>query len=446
MASAEAKYALGDRLTTRSLRPRSRPYRKAKPSDEPLPRTESSASMSQTIERDPRIAVLGVFNKVVESTIPSENLVALDPQHFNIGIFSWNQPARDLPPWVSERKHLKLRMASSGKAKSIWRLVRALREIRPDIIHVHHLPSGVWGFRLAKHLSTAKRVVTVHNRYHSYSEGQRQLFRKLFRWADMVVCNSESTRRSIETIDPGAVREDRSVVIYNGVDTAIVNRLAGRDAAATAPPAAGLVIGCVARLVPQKDHETLLRAFAIVQDRVPDAKLVLVGDGRLRPDLESLAATLEIDSHVEFRGMIPRDEVYRSLGSFTVKVVASRWEGFCNAMVEPMAAGVPVIASDIPTLREVLGPRGRFFPVGNSAALADLMMEVHTKRAAARQYGVELAERAGTEFSMQRCVAEHQVLYRRLVQGTHSRITGRDDLQTASANRYTTFQNEPSKR
>lgn len=104
--------------------------------------------------------------------------------------------------------------------------------------------------------------------------------------------------------------------------------------------------------------DSFQEGHAPLTHRLLESRLVLLGDGPLQADLQRPAHKLGIASSVDFRGVVPRREVYRALGSFSVVAVSSVSEGFCNAMVEPMAAGVPVVATGIPTLREVLGPGG----------------------------------------------------------------------------------------
>ncbi len=131
----------------------------------------------------------------------------------------------------------------------------------------------------------------------------------------------------------------------------------------------GFVIGCVARLVWQKNHETLLRAFAQFQNNYPESKLLLVGDGPRRAHLESLANSILIENSVIFAGKV--NTVKDHLSLMNVFVLPSITEGFGLVLLEAMEAGIPLISSDASALAEVIGNAGLLFQVGQHTDLAD---------------------------------------------------------------------------
>jgi len=131
----------------------------------------------------------------------------------------------------------------------------------------------------------------------------------------------------------------------------------------------GFVIGCVARLVWQKNHETLLRAFALFQNNYPESKLLLVGDGPRRAHLESLANSILIENSVIFAGKV--NTVKDHLSLMNVFVLPSTTEGFGLVLLEAMEAGIPLISSDASALAEVIGNAGLLFQVGQHTDLAD---------------------------------------------------------------------------
>jgi glycosyltransferase involved in cell wall biosynthesis len=135
------------------------------------------------------------------------------------------------------------------------------------------------------------------------------------------------------------VPDHRIMVIPNGVT---LHKDANRRPEPTDPPA----ILCVGRLQPQKDHDTLLRAFAHLAERRP-CRLLLAGDGPLQPKLERLAATLGIADRVEFLGHVEDPGPLYAMARLTV--LASRFEGFPNVLIEALAHGCPVVSTDCPT-------------------------------------------------------------------------------------------------
>jgi glycosyltransferase involved in cell wall biosynthesis len=220
-----------------------------------------------------------------------------------------------------------------------------------------------------------------------------------------MVCISEATAQVMREWAPAT--RDRLLVIPNGVDLARF-----RDSqAASKREIVGLdapVIANVGRFEPQKNHTCLLQAMT----RVPDAHLVLIGDGPLRPEAEHLARTLGISERVHFLGRRP--DVPQLLRMSDVYVQPSRFEGFGLAALEAMAAGVPVVASSVPGLASVVAGAGVLFPSGNERRLAaemDSLLRSPERRAQLSASGSRRAE----TFSIERTAGEYVSLYREVL-------------------------------
>jgi glycosyltransferase involved in cell wall biosynthesis len=159
----------------------------------------------------------------------------------------------------------------------------------------------------------------------------------------------------------------------------------------------------VGRLIPQKNYERLIQAFSTVVDAEPGAKLVLVGDGKKRPQLSELVQELELSDHIIFLGEVSRDQVYALLHEFDIFVIPSLWEGFCNAAVEAMAAGLPLVCSDIQTLHEVVGDVALYVdpesPDNIAQGLLDLLQEDPVQW---RERGKACRKRAVERYSIER--------------------------------------------
>lgn len=133
------------------------------------------------------------------------------------------------------------------------------------------------------------------------------------------------------------------------------------------------VLGNVGRLHPDKDQETLINAFAKALPDMPEARLVIIGEGRLRPALEQQIKVLGIADHVELKGRVK--EAYRYFSAFDVFVLSSDYEPFGMVLLEAMAAAIPVISSDCGGAPEVLGEAGILFPVGDVKALSEALVQ-----------------------------------------------------------------------
>ncbi|MDQ1713751.1 MAG: hypothetical protein QOE45_3201 [Frankiaceae bacterium] len=281
------------------------------------------------------------------------------------------------------------------------RLARILREAAPDVVHLHSSKAGLAG-RLA--LRGARPTVFQP---HAWSfaavtgpvrAASLAWERLAARWADAVVCVSAAER------DDGVaagVRPRSWEVVPNGVDLdrwTVRDRHAARERLgldADAPLAV-----CVGRLSKQKGQDVLLAAWPSVD--VPEARLVLVGDGPL-----GAALTVSAPPRVMLAGR--RDDVADWYAAADVVVVPSRWEGMALTPLEALACGRPVVATDVTGMREVLGGEG-LVPPGDPAALAGAVS------AALRSPGSPASHRArATRFDLRDTTAAIRSVYDRLV-------------------------------
>lgn len=235
------------------------------------------------------------------------------------------------------------------------------------LVHAHWIiPQGVVAALLKRLLwwRRIRLVITAHGS--DVNEDMGGVARRVSTWAlrqaDVVTAVSGPMCRRLVAmgVDPARVRPGPM-----GVDGA---RFSPPDAAATR---AGVVF--VGRLVASKGVEHLLHAFSQLGDAA--LRLRIVGDGPLRPDLEALVHRLGIDRQVEFLGAQPAANVPRYFREAALCVVPSLAEGLGLVVAEAMACGCPVVASDLPAIRDLLTPdvTGRLAPAGDPVALADAM-------------------------------------------------------------------------
>jgi glycosyltransferase involved in cell wall biosynthesis len=210
--------------------------------------------------------------------------------------------------------------------------------------------------------------------------------RRAASWTDTIVCVSEEERARGWSAGIRA----RFSVVPNGVD---LDRFAAAGPSARAAARARLGLGdgplavCVARLCRQKGQDILVRAWPSVRSRVPDARLVLVGGGPDERDLRRAAG-----EGVELVG--PRDDVRDWLAAADVFAAPSRWEGMSIAVLEAMASGRSVVATDVPGIHEALGEAADVVPVEAVDALADAIAERLADPELAAEEGRAARERA----------------------------------------------------
>ena len=267
------------------------------------------------------------------------------------------------------------------------RLLKFIRQERPDVAHTFLLNAGLYG-RLAAWLARVPAIYHAEqNLYIRKSARHLALERFLAgRTARIVACCqavAELYQRQV------GLYPARLEVIYNAVDFAAVEPRADRQAARAAlgygPD--DVILGAVGRLGEQKAHDVLLAALAQLAVREPRLRCFVAGQGPLQAALEQQAARLGLADRVRFLGVRrERDLLY---GAMDIFVLPSRWEGLSLALVEATGVGLPVVTTDVGGNAEVVGdqPGTWLVAADDSAALAGALGEAVASLAATRRYG-----------------------------------------------------------
>ena len=266
-------------------------------------------------------------------------------------------------------------------AGPLARLVSMVRSWRPDVIHSYLEIPNVVAICL-KPLFSCPVVCGVRTSNYDVSglDGFIRLslavHRRLLRFCDVCICNSEIAATSLRDSGRSAVRTE---VVPNGIDTKRFTPDAAARRGVREEWGAGSetrVIGCVARLDPIKGHDVMLRAAAIAMEKEPDLLFVCVGAGspRHQNHLTALASKLEVEDRV--RWVPSSSSVERLDNGFDIFTLASRAEGFPNALAEAMACGVPPVATDVGDVRSIVGDVGIVVPLQDPRALSSAWLEM----------------------------------------------------------------------
>lgn len=280
-------------------------------------------------------------------------------------------------------------------------LVHARHQLRPwrrssEVIHAHGLKAA-WT-AVGGHPSRPL-VVTVHNVVIDESAGRsaalrRRLERMVLRRADRVIAPTSSIAEGLS----GVVRPDRLRVIVPTSPAPVIRRAGiGLRSGIGVDDAAPLVV-CVARLHPQKDLPTLLRGWSSVVAELPDARLVVVGEGPDRPGIESLCDRLAVSESVHLVGF--DDHAVDWIATADVVAITSVWEAIPLVLAEAMSLGVAVVSTDVGLARELLGDgtTGQVVAVGDDAGLALALLRLLTDEGARRAAGTAAAALAAARF------------------------------------------------
>jgi glycosyltransferase involved in cell wall biosynthesis len=302
-----------------------------------------------------------------------------------------------------------------------WRLSRAIKALRPDVVHAHD-PHAVAMSALALSMSTQpKRAPLVAARRVDFRLKGNALSRWKYGQVDCFICASEAIRRMLLS---DGVPEARAVTVHEGIDL-------GRVAAA--PPAAlhaelwlphgSPVVGNVAALVAHKGQRHLVEAAAIVVRQVPDARFVIAGEGELRATLEHQIRHLGLEKHVMLAGFRP--DILPLHKAFDIFVMSSVTEGLGTALLDAMACGRPVVATTAGGIPEVVreGVTGFLVPPRDHQAMADAIVKLLKDAELRRRMGEAGLARANAKFSAERMVADTLRIYERIASrpGTDNR-------------------------
>jgi glycosyltransferase involved in cell wall biosynthesis len=299
-----------------------------------------------------------------------------------------------------------------GSTAAVWSwapLVRLLRRERVDVLHSHKFGSNVWGVVLGG-LAGVPAVV-AHEHTWSY-EGQplrRFLDRELIaRRSDAFVAVSHEDRRrmiEVERIDPEDV-----VFVPNGID-ALPDGDGARVRSELGIEPGAPVIGAVAVLRPQKALHLLVRAAAELVREHPGLRVLIAGDGPEREALEALVRELGLEGVVTLLGL--RRDVPDLLAALDVAVVSSDFEGTPLAVLEYMDAGLPVVATRVGGLSDLIehGRHGLLVDPGDAGVLAQAIGTLLRDPERARELGARGRERRRAEFSIDRTVRTLEDMY-----------------------------------
>jgi glycosyltransferase involved in cell wall biosynthesis len=290
----------------------------------------------------------------------------------------------------------------------LWRLSRHLRGA--DIVHSHMYRSNVPGTVAARFARVPVIVGHIHNVDTWERSNQRRWDRLTARRRAATIAVSHRVQRNVcETLglEPALVP-----VIHNGIDLepfeTPFDRTAARADLGIEEGAVALI--CAARLHSQKNHRGLLEAVASLPGDLPPWTLLLAGDGDEREGLEQMVAQRGLGSRVRFLGS--RDDVPRLLRACDVAALASEKEGFSNVVLESLAAGLPVVATDVGGNAEAIeeGESGSLVPRGDMSAFADRLARLIADGELRGRMAQRARQRARC-FSLEEMIRKTECLY-----------------------------------
>jgi glycosyltransferase involved in cell wall biosynthesis len=293
--------------------------------------------------------------------------------------------------------------------KALARLGRIWRTEKPDLVHTHLFHAGVVGRIAARAMSVRTVVVHQHG-----AERARSTFRTLIdRVTSPLVSQYVATCRAVaNTIQKReGVPGSKITVIYNGIEC-----IPPPDPILSKRPPLPIMLICVGRLSPEKGHHTLLNALACLNTSHTPTNLNLVGEGELQASLAERSAQPDLNGIVHMLGS--RRDVPALLANADIFVLPSDWEGVSMALLEAMAAGLPVVATSVGGTPEVVmdGVTGFLVPPRDPEALAGALSRLLLDPDLRQRMGQAGRQRAFDHFNILHTVHQTQALYERLIQ------------------------------
>jgi glycosyltransferase involved in cell wall biosynthesis len=335
----------------------------------------------------------------------TELITRIDPQRFEVHVACFRRQGL----WLAKVEHAVAEIAefplrsfqSPSTLRQLILFARWCRSRRVAVVHTCDFYANVFGLTGA---ALARVPVRIGSRRDlvlpGRSAAKHRLQRLAYRFAHRVVANSRAAARQLEREQ---VAPARIVVIPNGIDI---------DLYRTAPTRTPrTVVTTVANLRPEKGHDVLLDAAIRVGRERPGTVFQLVGDGPIREALDRRLSEFDPSSAVRLLGH--REDVPDVLRASDLFVLPSRSEAFPNGVVEAMAAGLPVVASNVGGIPELIedGRNGILVPVGDADALATAIIGLLDDSARARAIATRARETIEQGYSFDRMVASFEALY-----------------------------------
>ena len=328
-----------------------------------------------------------------------------------------------------------LRMPYWWNLSVLWRLYRLLKKNDFDVVHTHLFRADIFGPILSRMAGVPKVVTTIHNteRFFKYL-----LIKFVLNVVNDYVHQVIAISRAVKTylvkevgFDPGKI-----CVVYYGIDVnnetyassdQKMNSMALRNLTRQKLnlPAKAVIIGTVGRLSRQKGHPYLLEAFAKIHKKCPETRLLIVGhdDQRLGPKLESLATQMGIREKVWFTGYLDGREAMKAMDLF---VLPSLWEGFGLVLLEAIAMELPIIATNVTAIPEIVlhEETGLLVPPSDSDALANAIQLLLESPEDARLFAYRGRKYVQQTFSIERMVKATTALYDKPIPSESLRLYG----------------------
>jgi glycosyltransferase involved in cell wall biosynthesis len=313
----------------------------------------------------------------------AENLIIqiirnLDKNKYNISIASFSEKGELFEDYKNLGVEIYIFPQKRNILSSIIRFAFFLRKHRINCIHIHLTGTFSFAVTIAKLMNIQNIIIHWHNVYYlntkRLSPFKRFLSRSILKYSGRVAHSIIAISSKVKEYNCKAFKIDsrKVTIIYNAIDFSLIPKQKKEFRNNN-----DMLIGSIGRISEQKGYDILLKAIKIVKESYPNIKLEIVGayddkDNDCFQELNNLTNKLDINESVCFLGALPYQRVYEHLFNWSIFVLASKWEGFGLVIIEAMASGKPVIASNVDAIPEIIddGNTGLLFRVNDPVDLS----------------------------------------------------------------------------
>lgn len=233
-------------------------------------------------------------------------------------------------------------------------LRRIIKQLKPDIVYAHSSKAGAFA-RIADLGLNNKVIYNPHGWAFNMQQSAKK--KEMCKWVekisahfcDKIVCISDAEKES--ALREKICKSSKLQVIYNGIDLEEIEKTTPMSRDQLGIPKDAFVVGMVGRLSKQKAPDTFVKAAKLIKEKIPNAFFLMVGDGELRDQVESLSNQYDLGSSFLITGWVDNPAAYMKI--MNVGMLLSRWEGFGLVLPEYMACGVPIVATNVDAIPNV---------------------------------------------------------------------------------------------
>ena len=297
-------------------------------------------------------------------------------------------------------------------------LRRIIKQLKPDIVYAHSSKAGAFA-RIADLGLKNKVIYNPHGWAFNMQQSAKK--KEMYKWIEKIsahfcnkiVCISDAEKES--ALREKICKPSKLQVIYNGIDLEEIEKTTPMSRAQLGITEGTFVVGMVGRLSKQKAPDTFVKSARLIKEKIPNAFFLMVGDGELRDQVESLINQYNLSSSFLITGWVDNPTAYMKI--MDIGMLLSRWEGFGLVLPEYMACGVPIIATNVDAIFNIIkdGRNGLLVPKDNINEIVKATLLLHNNTVLRQELIENGFKDVKERFNIKRTVLETEEMYNKIL-------------------------------